>query len=127
MNLLDENIPENQSELLDGQGVRTRQIGQGVGRLGMQDPEILTLLHSLKRVTFFSLDWDFSGPYFCHPAYCLVYLHVRRQDAANYVRRVLRHPELNTQAKRMGTVVRASASGLRIWRRNEVEQALPWP
>ena len=126
MNLLDENVPENQTALLDRQGVRVRQIGQGVGRLGMLDPEILTLLHSLKRVTFFSLDWDFSGPYLCHPAYCLVYLHVQKQDSAMYVRRVLRHPELNTQAKRMGAVVRASEPGLRVWRRNEAEQMLTW-
>ena len=43
------------------------------------------------------------------------------------VRRVLRHPALNTQAKRMGAVVRASASGLRVWRQNEAEQLLAWP
>ena len=62
MNLLDENVPEDQTELLRSWGVRVQQIGQGVGRLGMQDPEILTLLHSLRRVTLFSLDRDFSGP-----------------------------------------------------------------
>ena len=126
MNLLDENVPESETELLRGWGVRARQIGQGVGHLGIQDPEILTLLHSLRRVTLFSLDRDFSGPRLCHPAYCLVYLYVRRQETAIYVRRVLRHPALNTQAKRMGAVVRASGSGLRIWRRNEAEQALSW-
>jgi hypothetical protein len=127
MNLLDENVPENQTEVLDRQGVHARQIGRGVGRLGMQDPEILTLLHSLRRVTFFSLDWDFSGPYLSHPAYCLVFLHVQRQEAAMYIRRVLRHPELNTQAKRMGAVVRASEPGLRVWRRNAAEELLAWP
>ena len=127
MNLLDENVPETQTELLRRRGVRVQQIGQGVGRLGMQDPEILTLLHGLRRVTLFSLDRDFSGPHLCHPAYCLVYLYVRRTDAATFVRRVLRHPALNTHAKRMGAVIRASESGLRVWRRNEAEQALPWP
>ena len=127
MNLLDENVPDDQTELLRSWRVRVHQIGQGVGRLGMQDPEILTLLHSLRRVTLFSLDRDFSGPHLCHPAYCLVFLSVRRRNAATYVRRVLRHPALNTQAKRMGAVVRAGESGLRIWRRNEAEQALAWP
>lgn len=127
MNLLDENVPEFQADLLRRHRVRVRQIGQGIGRLGMQDPEILTLLHSLRRATLFSLDRDFSGPRLCHPAYCLVYLYVQPQDAATYVRRVLRHPELNTQAKRMGAVVRASEPGLRIWRRNEAEQLLAWP
>jgi hypothetical protein len=127
MNLLDENFPDPQVEALLSQGVRARWIGHGIGRSGMQDPEILTLLHALRRPTLFTLDWDFSGRRLCHPAYCLVYLHVRRQDAATYVRRVLRHPTLNTQAKRMGAVVQASESGLRVWRRNEAEQALAWP
>jgi len=52
---------------------------------------------------------------------------VQRQEAALYARRVLRHPDLNTQAKRMGAVVRASEPGLRVWRRNEAEQLLAWP
>jgi hypothetical protein len=127
MNLLDENVPESQVELLNRWGVRARQIGRGVGRAGMQDPEIITLLHSLRRTTLFSLDRDFSGPRLCHPNYCLVFLYVRDDDTSEYVRRVLRHPALNTQAKRMGAVVRASGSGVRIWRRNEAEQALHWP
>ena len=126
MNLLDENFPEPQVEELRRRGVRARQIGHDIGRSGMQDPEILTLLHALRRLTLFTLDWDFSGPRLCHPSYCLVYLYVRNDDAARFVRRVLRHPALNTQAKRMGAVVRASGSGLRIWRRNEAEQALSW-
>jgi hypothetical protein len=37
---------------------------------------------------------------------------------AVFVRRVLRHPELDTKAKRMGTVVRVSHAGFSIWRRN---------
>ena len=55
------------------------------------------------------------------------YLPVRDDHAARFVRRVLRHPALNTQAKRMGAVIRASEAGLRVWRRNEAEQALAWP
>lgn len=127
MNLLDENFPDQGAEQLRRQGVRARQIGHDIGRTGMQDPEIVTLLHALRRPTLFTLDWDFSGSRLCHPGYCLVHLHVRRPDAATYVRRELRHPALNTQAKRMGAVIQASPSGLRIWRRNEAEQALAWP
>ena len=126
MNLLDENFPDPQVEELHRRGVRARKIGHGIGRTGMQDPEILTLLHALRRPTLFTLDWDFSGRRLCHLAYCLVYLYVRRHDAAAYVRRVLRHPEFNTQAKRMGAVIQASESGLRVWRRNEAEQVLAW-
>jgi hypothetical protein len=127
VNLLDENVDGDQREQLRTWGVRVRQIGYDIGRSGMQDPEILTLLHSLRRTTLFSCDRDFSGPRLCHPSYCLVFLHVTVDDTAIYVRRVLRHPALNTQAKRMGAVVRASEAGLRVWRRDEAKQALAWP
>ena len=74
-----------------------------------------------------ALDADFASPLLCHPGYGLVFLFVRPREAAEYVRRVLRHPQLNTQAKRMGTYVRASYDGVRVWRRNAAEQAFPWP
>jgi hypothetical protein len=127
MNLLDENFPEAQMEVLRSRGIRVRKIGHDIGRAGMQDPEILTLLHASTRPTLFTLDADFASPLLCHPAYGLVFLFVRPHEAAEYVRRLLRHPELNTQAKRMGTYVRASYDGIRVWRRNEAEQAFPWP
>jgi len=127
MNLLDENIGEDQRDLLLEWGVKIRQIGYEAGRAGMSDQEILTLLHRLKRTTLFTRDEDFADSRLCHPAYGIVFLYVRPNDAATYIRRVLRHPELNTQAKRMGAYVRASDTGLRVWRRNEPEQALPWP
>src|SRR5262245_47616550 len=115
MNLLDENFDRLQREQLRAWRVRGRQIGYDTGRPRMLEYDSLTLLHSLRRVTLFSLDRDFSDPWLCHPAYCLVYLYVDDNLAAEYVRRVLRHPELNTQAKRMGALVRASYSGVRVW------------
>ena len=72
------------------------------------------------------LDEDFADPRLCHPAYGLVFLDVRPFNSAIYVRRVLRHPQLNTQAKRMGALARVSFTGVQIWRRNEPEQAYPW-
>ncbi len=93
----------------------------------MQDQEIITLLHALGRTTLFTLDRDFASPRHCHSSYCIVYLDVKENAVAELIRRVLRHPELNTQAKRMGTIIRASGAGLRVWRRNAVEQVLPWP
>jgi len=127
MNLLDEQIDDLQVQLLRQWRLRYRQVGRDVGRSGMSDAEILTLLHHLTRPTFFSIDDDFADPGLRHPSYCIVYLYVRPREAALYVRRVLHHPELNTQAKRMGTYVRASYDGIRVWRRNEAEQAFPWP
>jgi hypothetical protein len=127
MNLLDENVRVDQRDQLRRWGVRVRQIGHDIGRAGMGDVEILTLLHRLKRSTFFTLDNDFANPRLAHPGYCIAFLFVSDDAVAHYVRRVLRHPRLNTQAKRMGTYVQVSFSGIRVWRRNEPEQAFPWP
>lgn len=127
MNLLDEQIDETQVQQLHRWRARVRQIGHDIGFSGMGDAEILRLLHQVTRPTLFTLDKDFADPRLSHPAYGLIYLYVRPEQAAEYVRRVLRHPEVNTQAKRMGAYVRASADGIRVWRRNEAERAFPWP
>ena len=47
MNVLDENVVENQCRLLRSWHIRFRQIGFGVGRQGMKDEEIISLLHKL--------------------------------------------------------------------------------
>lgn len=82
----------------------------------MTDEEIIPFLLTLRRPTFFTLDWDFYRPELCHARYCLVFLDVRREECALFVRRLLTHPELDTQAKRMGTFVRASYAGPFVWR-----------
>jgi hypothetical protein len=127
MNVVDENVPERQVSLLQSWRLRPRQIGHDLGRSGMQDREIVSLLHSLTRPTLFTLDRDFAGPAFCHQGYCLVYIDLKATEFASVVRRVLRHPQLNTWAKRAGAAIRVGHSGMRIWRRNAVEQVLPWP
>ncbi len=127
MNILDENIPGGQWRLLQSQGVRARKIGTDIGRAGMQDEEVIALLHSLRHVTFLTRDRDFADPRLHHARYCLIRLDCRQAEVAELIRRVLRHPELNTHAKRMGAVIRASHAGLRIWRRAGVERTLAWP
>ena len=52
----------------------------------------------------------------CHARYCLVVVDVKRTECAAFIRRVLRHPEFDTQAKRMGNVIRASHRRLAMWR-----------
>jgi len=51
-----------------------------------------------------------------HAGYSLVYLDVEDNEAAYFVRRVLRHPELKTHLKRMGTLIRVSVADLQLWR-----------
>jgi hypothetical protein len=100
LNLLDENIPRRQRQLLASWKIRFREIGHEVGRRGMEDHQIIPLLHRLRPVTFFSLDSDFFKAHLCHPGYCLVHLDVEYHEAAAFIRRLLRHPSFDTQAKR---------------------------
>ena len=44
MNILDENIPKPQRELLEGRRISVRQVGVNIGRKGLLDEEIIPLL-----------------------------------------------------------------------------------
>ncbi len=72
-------------------------------------------MHQLNQPTFFSRDDDFYKRQLCHARYCLVYLDVRKEEVAIFVRRLLRHQAFKTKAKRMGKVIRASHTGLSVW------------
>jgi hypothetical protein len=126
MIVLDENIPEDQRHTLRGWRIRARQIGQEVGWAGMSDNDIVPLLVTLQRPTFFTRDRDFLQPWLRHPAYGIVYLDVGQYEAASFIRRVLRHRSLNTSAKRMGTVIRAGQDRLAVWRHGRELERLDW-
>lgn len=89
-----------------------------IGRDGMGDTEIITLLHQLRNPTFFTRDDDFYRKELRHRNYCIVYLAIRKEEAANFVRRFLRFNETNTVAKRMGNVIRVTQSSISILRLN---------
>lgn len=127
MYLLDENIPESQRLLLQGRRIRVRQIGIDVGRSGMKDEEIIPLLHRLRHVTFFTRDLGFYRRDLCHANYCVVCLAVGPYEAASFIRRLLRHPALDTKTKRMGKVLLVAHTGLRLWQLHAIkERELQW-
>lgn len=127
MNLLDENFPKDQLPLLKEWHIPFRLIGQDIAKLGVKDPDIIPLLHRQRGVTFFTLDWDFFNAALCHPAYGLACLGVRADDAAHYLRRFLKHPRFNTQARRMGIVARVHHEGVDFWQRNRAAlQSARW-
>lgn len=127
MNILDENILKDQRDLLLKWGVKLRQIGYEVSRKGIKDEDIIPWLLQLSRPTFFTLDSDFYERSLCHREYCLVCLDVKQNEAAVFVRRLLRHKEFNTQAKRMGRVIRLSVVGLSVWEiYGEKESSFSW-
>ena len=128
MNILDENIPQDQQERLRSWRIPIHQIGYDVGRKGMKDSEIIPLLFQRRQPTFFTRDQDFCDHDLCHTPYCLVFLDVEKDEAAVFVRRLLRHPECDTKTKRMGAVIRVSHAGLSLWRLNgEREVHFDWP
>jgi hypothetical protein len=113
MNILDENIIASQREQLASWKIHFRRIGGEVGQAGMKDiDEIIPMLHSLRRPTFFTMDEDFYRPQLCHAGYCLVYLDVYPDEAARYIRRFLRFKGFRAQVQRMGKVVRLRHAGL---------------
>ena len=127
MIVIDENFPQSQRQMLRGWRVRFQQIGCEIGRKGMTDDQIIPLLVGLNGVTFFSLDDDFYDAALCHRAYALVCVDVGQYEAAVFTRRVLRHRQLDTKAKRNGKVIRATHAGLTLWQLHKsVEQHLAW-
>jgi len=114
--VLDENLDVWQRRQLDRWGIHFRRIGGEIGRFGMDDyDEIIRLLHSLRRPTFFTCDQDFYRRWLSHPGYCLAYLEVKPDEAAQFIRRFLRHRSFRTQAQRMGKVVRVHQAGISVW------------
>ncbi len=85
----------------------------------MSDADVIPLLHGLDRPTLFTLDEDYHQRQLCHSRYGLIHLNIVGSRVAQYVRRVLKHPQLNTRAKRMGLVLSASPQGLSGWRVNQ--------
>lgn len=118
MNLLDENFPGDQALLLRTWRIPFRRIGREVARLGAKDPDIIPLLHQLRRVAFFTQDRGFGDPALCHRAYCLVWLDIHPDDAALYARRFLKHWRFSSLTKRMGLVVHAHHDGVQFWQKN---------
>ena len=128
MNLLDENFPEDQRPKLREWHIPFRQIGRELSRLGIKDPEIIPLLHQLRRVTFFTQDKGFFKRSLVHAAYCLVVLDGPVDDAAWFVRRFLRHPRFDTERKRLGTLARVHHEAIEFWQKNRATlQRARWP
>ena len=128
MNILDENILLSQRDQLRAWKVHFRQIGMEIGRSGMKDhKDIIPLLHTLHHPTFFSCDHGFYRAQLRYAGYCVVWLDVLDDEAATYIRRLLRHQAFRTQAQRMGKVIRVRHSGVSYWQlRERKERLVSW-
>lgn len=128
MNILDENIPKNQTALLESWRIHFRQIGVNIGQVGMLDETIIPLLLKQSLPTFFTRDKDFYDYRLCHSRYCLAVLDVGKHEAASFIRRFLRHSAFSTRAKRMGKVIRISRAtiSVRLLSERRREMKLGW-
>lgn len=127
MIVLDENITLEQRQLLQSWHISVRHIGYDLGREGIKDAEIIPMFHQLRHLTFFTRDFDFYKRALCHSHYCLVYMAVKPSDVAMYARRLLRHRDFDTQAKRLGAVIRIAQPGLTVWHLHaEKEISFTW-
>ncbi len=127
MNILDENIPESQRQLLRSWRIQVRQIGHEIANKGVKDEAIISLLHQFRSVTFFTRDLGFYDNKLCHANYCLVCLAVGQYEVASFIRRFSQYPAFNTHSKRMGKVIRVTHLGMRIWQlHGEEEETMMW-
>jgi hypothetical protein len=127
MNILDENIPDSQRQLLRSWRIKFRQIGYEIGNQGIKDENIIPLLHRFKPATFFTRDMDFYSFRLCHSDYCLVCLDVNQYESASFIRRFLRHSHFNTKTKRLGRVCLITHLGIRAWKIHDKEkQIIAW-
>jgi hypothetical protein len=119
VNLLDENIRDDQRALLRKWRIPFRQIGKEISRSGIEDEDLIPLLHRLHNATLFTQDTDFFKLHLCHEAYGLVYLDVKYKEAAEFIRCFLMLLPFDTQSKRMGIVARVHARGVEFWRKGK--------
>ena len=127
MLVLDENLPESQRQKLRDWRVRFRTIGREIALSGTIDENLVAVLHRLPNATFFTLDRDFYRLDWRHVRYCIVWLDVADDQAADFIRRFLRQPVFNTNAKRMGSVARVHATGVQYRRiHDRTSNSIAW-
>ena len=122
MNILDENLPSNQVALLQSWRIHTRQIAVNIGRSGMSDEDIIPLLLRHQLPTFFTRDQGFYDRRLCHSGYSVVVLAVEKDEAASFIRRLLRHPAFRTRNQRIGKIIRVSRAKISVWAASKQSQ-----
>ena len=128
MNILDENLVAQQCDKLREWRIQFRQIGRHLSMHGTPDENLIPVLHRLPQPTFFTHDKDFFRSSLCHSHYAVVYLEVSDTVAAEFIRRFLRHPDFNTNAKRSGIVARVQTGGVQFWKKGKPDlRFADWP
>src|SRR5713101_6340570 len=73
------------------------------------DDRVPAILLRLKQATFVTIDHDFWDRRSCHPSYAILYFALKAEEQKllpDLLRELLRQPEFNPRARRMGKVAR---------------------
>ena len=119
MHVIDENIPASQRQLLRKWRIHFRAVGIDFAARGTQDANLIPVLHKLPEPVFFTLDKDFFRADWADASYGLAWLDVADNEAAEFIRRFLRHSAFDTKSKRMGVVARVGEAGVSFWRKGQ--------
>jgi hypothetical protein len=127
VNVLDENIPRDQADILKSWRVQSRSISRDLAHQGISDSAILPLLLKLKRPTLLSRDRDFFRKELVHADYCLVWFDVAVEETAFFIRSFLRHPNFGKTSQRLGKSIRVHVQKIEYWTKS-AEQLIevPW-
>ncbi len=82
------------------------------------DERVPAILLTLRQPTFVTIDRDFWDRTLCHPDYGILYFPLQDEEqilVPDLLRALLRHPEFQTRADRMGKVARVSRSTIDFW------------
>jgi hypothetical protein len=124
VNVLDENVPRDQADLLRQWGVRFRSISRELGYQGIDDEDIRPLLLRLKKPTLLTRDEDFFRREFAHARYCLVWFDVAVEETSFFIRRFLHHRRFRANAKRLGCVIHVQPGHITYWTWNAEKLAV---
>jgi len=108
--ILDANIDAPEVEQLRRR-LKAKKIGLRFLPAHASDEQIIGLLRRLKTPTFITQDCkDFYMSRRCDKKYCIICLDVPDDLVAVTARKIYRHPQFNTAAKRMGKVIRVTST-----------------
>ena len=103
-------------------GAGARFFGQDFAEAGLLDEHIIPLFHKMGNITFITRDRGFYKPSFAHEKYCLIVLGTGQNEVATYLRKLLNHPEFNTNKKRMGKIIYNSYTRIHYYTINDHEE-----
>jgi hypothetical protein len=127
MIICDENIDVEQVHLLRSWHFKVQKIGVDISRSGIDDSQILPLLHLLKYPTFVTWDAGFYRRELTHPKYCIIYLETPQHTIAKTIKRLISRSEFSTRSSRMGKVIHVAATSIRFWQfKVQQEHRIDW-